>query len=369
MINFRFHIVSLTAVFLAFAVGLVLGTSFLDDASERLLERQLDDLEANLNDARVENTGLDEVLTGLRDEDEALDQQLGSRLFGGQLAGVPVLVVSTRGVEAELVQRVQSAVQESNGDLLGVWWLTDRLVLDDEDAVADLVTALDLAPGDVDVDDLDALRSALAGRLADAVVAATDAPGADQVADDFHDGEDDGEDDGEGGGEGGDGLDGGASSGEPSLLARLHDGDFVDYELPEDSDADVVMLPRGGLRVVVVNGQGASVPEDEVLLPMLADIAADGPVPVVVTAPTPIATEQDETVPPGAVDPLVAAVRDDDTINEGIGTVDGLERVAGRIATVLALHDAVPGADPGHYGLGDGAQRELPAAPDEGDGG
>ena len=32
MINFRFHLVSLTAVFLALGVGLLLGTTFLDDA-------------------------------------------------------------------------------------------------------------------------------------------------------------------------------------------------------------------------------------------------------------------------------------------------------------------------------------------------
>jgi hypothetical protein len=342
MINFRFHIVSLTAVFLAFAIGLVLGTSFLDDASERLLERQLDDLDTNLNEARAENTDLDRQLASLRDEDEALDQQLGERLFAGQLTGVPVLVVSTRGVETELVQRVQTAVDEASGDLLGVWWLTDRLVLDDEDEVADLATALELAS-----EDPDALRSTLAGRVSDVMFAATDAPGADQLGEGFDNGDGDG-------------------SGEPALLARLHDEGFVDYELPEAADTDVVELPAGGLRIVVVSGQGAAVPDADVMVPLLTDLAGEGPVPVVVSAATPTETEDDEPLPAGAVDPLVAAVRGDGTLKDRMSTVDDLERVAGRIATMLALRDATPGADPGHYGMGDGAQRQLPALPENG---
>jgi hypothetical protein len=342
MINFRFHIVSLTAVFLAFAIGLVLGTSFLDDASERLLERQLDDLDTNLNEARAENADLDDQLASLRDEDEALDQQLGARLFAGQLTGVPVLVVSTRGVETELVQRVQTAVNEADGDLLGVWWFTDRLVLDDDDEVADLGTALDLAS-----EDPDALRSTLAGRVSDVMFAATDAPGADQVGEGF--------DTGDGGG-----------SGEPTLLARLHDAGFVDYELPEDSDTDVVELPASGLRIVVVSGQGAALADTDVMVPLLTDLAGDGPVPVVVSAATPTETEDEDPLPPGAVDPLVAAVRGDDTLKDRMSTVDDLERVAGRIATLLALHDATPGAEPGHYGMGDAAQRVLPAPPENG---
>ena len=43
MISFRFHIVSLTAVLLALGIGLVLGTTFLDDATVNQLDVTLDD--------------------------------------------------------------------------------------------------------------------------------------------------------------------------------------------------------------------------------------------------------------------------------------------------------------------------------------
>jgi copper transport outer membrane protein MctB len=340
MINFRFHIVSLTAVFLALAIGLIMGTTFLDDASERLLHRQLDGLEDDLNEAKAQNVQQGAQIDSLHEEDEGLDQQLGQRLFGGQLSNVPVLVVSTRGLDGEVVQRVLSGIQEANGDVLGVWWLTDRLVLDDDDEVSDLAGALETGGSDVD-----ALRTTLAGRLSEVMLAATDAAGADQLPEGFDAAE-------------------GRTSGEPTVLGRLHDAGFVDYELPEDSDKDVVELPASGVRIVVVTGQGIAVPSDEVLQPLLSDLAGDGPVPVIVSAPLPTETADGDPVPKGTVDPLIGAVREDDTLKKRVSTVDDLERVAGRVATVLALHDAVPGAPAGHYGLGDGAQSVLPPLPD-----
>jgi hypothetical protein len=88
-------------------------------------------------------------------------------------------------------------------------------------------------------------------------------------------------------------------------------------------------------------------------------------VPVVAAAPTP----DDQPVEEGGPEPstLVPSVLDDDTLAERVSTVDDLERVAGRIAVVLALQDADPaGPVVGHYGLGDGAEGLLPPAREEG---
>src|SRR4029450_14121408 len=99
MINFRFHIVSLTAVLLALGIGLVLGTTFLDDALEETLKSQLNDLEASLDRARTRNDDLSSQLGAYRDEGEMLDQQLGERRYDGKLQDDPVLGVSTRGAD------------------------------------------------------------------------------------------------------------------------------------------------------------------------------------------------------------------------------------------------------------------------------
>jgi hypothetical protein len=42
-----------------------------------------------------------------------------------------------------------------------------------------------------------------------------------------------------------------------------------------------------------------------------------------------------------------------------VSTVDGLERVEGGVAAVLALADLGRGVV-GHYGIGDGTERQLP---------
>ncbi|MGH9214014.1 MAG: copper transporter [Acidimicrobiales bacterium] len=333
MINFRFHIVSLTAVFLAFAVGLVLGTTFLDDATERQLNRQLDDLDNDLAAAQRNNTQLQGQLDQFEDEGEALDAQLGERVLRDTLTDDPVLVVAPHGLEGEVVERVVEALQVSGADYVGAWRLTDRLVLDDDGEVSDLANALGL-PEDADAD---RSRTTLSARLASALFVAIHAADVDQ---------------------------------DMSTIAALHDEGFLDYELPEGSDSDVVVLPPSGLRVVVVTGAGAVVPNDQVLLPTLADLVSDDTAPVVVVAPT--ATDEDDPNNVDGIDSLVAEVRDQDDLSERISTVDDLETTSGRLSTILALQQAEP-TDPliGHYGLGAGADELMPAvlAPEEGDGG
>jgi Copper transport outer membrane protein, MctB len=56
-------------------------------------------------------------------------------------------------------------------------------------------------------------------------------------------------------------------------------------------------------------------------------------------------------------------VRTDDDLATRVTTVDDLDLVAGRVATVLSLQDLVAGVV-GHYGYGDGATSPLPPRPD-----
>src|ERR671916_21054 len=336
MINFRFHIVSLTAVLLALGIGLVLGTTFLDDATINGLKSQLDGLEHDLDNARARNDAPQPRLDAFEDETEQLDEQLGERLYEGQLESEPVLVVSTQGVDQAWVDGVVRSLGQADADVLGVWWLTDRLVLDDDSERSDLSSALELG-----TDDADRLRDSLAGHLGGVLfgaVGGSDEPG---VAGPTP-----------------------TSPAEPALLARLRDAGFVQYQLPDGADGDVVRLPAAGLRIVVVDGPDAAVPVDDVLVPVLADLTADGPMPAVTTQPT-VRTGDDID---GTREPqLVAAIRDDDTLRDRVTTVDNLDTVAGRAATVLATVDAVPGSPTvGRYGTGDGADRLLP--PVAGDG-
>jgi hypothetical protein len=351
MINFRFHIVSLTAVLLALGIGLVLGTTFLDDATVHQLERQLEGLEDDLDAAQRRNDQQQSRLDAFEDEAALLDERLGERLYDGMLEGAPVLVVTTEGVDQRWVDGVMRSLSQADAEVLGVWRLTERLVLDDDDEVGDLSAALELS-----TDASDRLMDNLVGQLADVLFGAVDEPpdGAQPA--------DAGAAVGHGAAGAGDAAQ--AAPGEPALLSRLREADFVSYQLPDGAEGDVVQLPESGVRVVVVDGPEAALPASDVLVPMLADLTADGPAPVVATQPTVITGDEvDEATQPR----LVPLIRDDDTLNERVSTVDNLDQVSGRVSTLVATVDAVPGEPVvGRYGIGDGADDRLPPAPESG---
>jgi hypothetical protein len=337
MINFRFHIVSLTAVLLALGIGLVLGTTFLDDALEEALKGQLDDLQASLNRARERNDNLQAQLDAYEDEAAALGPAIGERLYRGELTGDPVLIVSTRGVADEWVDNVMQSLSQADANVVGVWWLTDRLALDDDSEVEDLAQALE-----TDTDDADRLERRLVVELADAMFGASDGtgeppgPSAESPA---------------------------TAPAEPALLSRLHEAGFVDYQMPEGVDGDVVVLPPSGLRIVVVDGPDAAIPASQVLQPVLSDLTEDGPASVVAVQPELRPEDQSDDAPPL----LVSLVRGDDQLKERLSTVDNLNRLSGRVATVLATVDAAPGGPViGHYGTADGASDRIPPAAGDG---
>jgi hypothetical protein len=331
MINFRYHIVSLTAVLLALGIGLMLGTTFLDQATVDALRDRQAELEGDVRRTNAQNSDQAAVIDEYEREATVFSEQIGERLFAGILRNDPVLVVATRGVDQEQVDSVMAAVTQADGQLLGAWWLTDRLKLEDDSEVADMGDALLLNTGDPD-----RLRTSLASQLAEVLSAASDPapdPGASQGA-----------------------LGTAGDGGEPAVVARLVDGGFVDYQQPEGSDQDVVALPTSGLRVVFVSGPTASVAPGEVVVPVLIDYSEDGPVPAVAVEPG-IVVDESQDDPPES---LVIDIRGDNDLSGRVSTVDDVERAAGLAATVLALADADP-ADPvvGHYGLGTGT-RLLP---------
>ncbi len=234
MINFRFHIVSLTAVFLAFAVGLVLGTSFLDDATERALKRSIERLDDDLNTSRERNAQLQGELDRMAEQDEKLDDELAQRMLAGTLTNVPVLVIAPDGLDGDPAQRVETALEQAGAQQVGTWELTDRLMLDDDGEVQDLATALEMQP-----DDVEALRASLARDLAGVLHNAIHTSEATaSVTSGF--------------------------LGEPPRIAALRDQGFIQYDLPDDyqppegEDSDVVLLPASGLRIVVVTGSTSS---------------------------------------------------------------------------------------------------------------
>jgi hypothetical protein len=97
LISFRFHIVSLAAIFMALALGIVLGTAFLNDKTVSTLDRRIEKVS---NDAKTSGAAL-RVWNRFGDDAEA-------SLVADRLAGVRVLTIVPEGVSGSLTDRMRS---------------------------------------------------------------------------------------------------------------------------------------------------------------------------------------------------------------------------------------------------------------------
>jgi hypothetical protein len=363
VINIRYHIISLTAVFLALGIGLTLGSSFLDRVTVDTLQRQLTTVEGQVRETRSENSDLRRWVDEREDLDRALADQLPERVLGDHLAEVPVLVIATDGTDEDLVDRAVASLAGSGADVAGTWWVTDRWALEASSDQADLAAALGLSGGTVD-----RLRRSATVRLADVLLAAaTPVPDPDDTAEDDAGEGDAGEvdtiedPDPEGAAPGvdtdedHDATDGAAS--EPALAAELRRAGFLDYEVGPGSDGDEVLVAGSSLRIVVVATDEPGSPAGDLVADLVAELVSDGPVPVVVAQGPAGGDDLDEGE---ARTTFLGPLRDDDDLAARVSTLDALDTAAGLAALVLAVEDLGAGTI-GHYGLGPGASRLLPA--------
>lgn len=318
MINFRYHLVSIVAVFLALGIGIIMGTAVIDRAVVARLERQQAGLRSDIDDVRSENSQLRSELKDERDAAQKLADEGSQVLLDGTLTGTPVLVVGVRGVPTGGLDDLLALLARAKADYRGTIWLKDRFTLDDAGERRDLASALGMSA------DASAgtLRSSAVKRLTDALRPAT-APGPDGAA---------------------------------TILPGLRDAGFLDYDPPEGLPADAFATVAPGTRIIAMSGPKASVPDGQLMVPFTRGLVDDRPdrpaAPVLAISGGPAETKEEDT--------FIGPIRADRTVSDRLSTVDNVDTFAGRLASVLALADLGAGRF-GHYGRGSGAQRLLPA--------
>ncbi|WP_418277134.1 copper transporter [Isoptericola jiangsuensis] len=131
MIDFRYHLVSLISVFLALAVGIILGAGPLQNAIG-------DQLTDQVNALRAERTELRDTLG---ETESSLDQQsafalaAGAELVDGSLQDVRVAVVDVDGIsdtlEVEVVNQLEAAGARivTQASMTGAWSSAEDAVL------------------------------------------------------------------------------------------------------------------------------------------------------------------------------------------------------------------------------------------------
>lgn len=157
MISFRYHLITIVAVFLALGLGLLAGTTVLDQGLVNNLRTQTEGLRSDLRELQAE-------VSRLQDENGQL-QRAGDVLpvlDRGLLSGVPVVIVTQEGALDDVVSETRRALETARADLVAVLTLTDRLALLDAPSRQALAEILGLDP----TAEPDVLRIAAADDLA-----------------------------------------------------------------------------------------------------------------------------------------------------------------------------------------------------------
>lgn len=123
MIDFRYHVVSLVAVFLALAGGIVVGGVLLDGTRVHDLRGQVARLQQQRDALAGEQAGAQARL----DADRALVDALTPRLTDGALRGVRVAVLLAPGVSDAEGGAASRLVQQAGGQVSGVVTLAPAL--------------------------------------------------------------------------------------------------------------------------------------------------------------------------------------------------------------------------------------------------
>ena len=112
MINFRYHIVSLMAVFLALAVGIAVGVTLRPSVDEGLAAQAAQDRK-QVQDLRAELTRR----AALEEYRDLWASRVGEVVTAGMLGGTRVAVVSMPDAPTAVVQSISTAVTTAGGTL------------------------------------------------------------------------------------------------------------------------------------------------------------------------------------------------------------------------------------------------------------
>jgi len=121
VIDFRYHIVSLISVFLALAVGIVLGAGPLKNTIDQSLTDQVEQLRGEKGTLRDER---DQARRGLADEKAFVDYA-AAELLADRLTGHRVAIINLAKVPDETSRAVEARLRQAGADVTGQVTLTE----------------------------------------------------------------------------------------------------------------------------------------------------------------------------------------------------------------------------------------------------
>ena len=318
MISLRYHIVSLVAVFLALALGIVVGSTVLQEGTVSVLRATSERVRQESDRNSRENVALK--------QEQARQQSFGAavlpELVQGRLKGRPVVLVDTDKVDGGLRDTVRKALEDAGAEIDGQITFSDQhLTLAaeaDRRAVGQLLGA--------DAGAADVLRGTLVKRLADRLITSSAIP----------------QEDGQ----------------RPSdLLTGLQDADFLaDLKLSQPITAGTDPFPRQGSSFVLLGPSAAAaataVAPDAFLVPLADQVSARA------TGAGAVAGAEAAAVPDASS--WVVALRNNRSVSRRVSGIDSADAPYGQLSLVQALQTSLQQGPPGQYGIKGGARALFP---------
>jgi hypothetical protein len=115
VIDFRYHLVSIVAIFLALAIGIVLGTTALNGPVTKALSKTTGQLQNENENLRSANSVLQQQLNGAN----SFAQTAAPELLAHQLDGQRVVLVTAPGAPSQLAGGVATAVKQAGATVTG----------------------------------------------------------------------------------------------------------------------------------------------------------------------------------------------------------------------------------------------------------
>jgi Copper transport outer membrane protein, MctB len=115
VIDFRYHLVSIVAVFLALAVGIVVGSTELRQVVVRSLQVVSAHEKKQIDSLLAQQRALKQQVSA----DEAFAQAAAPRLLPGLLTGQDVVIVDAPGADSQTISGVTSALQQAGAKITG----------------------------------------------------------------------------------------------------------------------------------------------------------------------------------------------------------------------------------------------------------
>ncbi|BBZ76287.1 copper transporter MctB [Mycolicibacterium anyangense] len=305
MISLRHHAISLAAVFLALALGVVLGSGVLSDTLLSGLRSEKQDLANQINALTDQRNALNEKLSAANE----FDTQMSGRIVRDALAGKTVVIFRTPDADDDDVKAMSRVVGQAGGAVTATVALTQEFVAANSAEKLRTVVSSSL-PAGAQLSTTMVDQGSQAGDLLGIALLIDRNPEIKPVDDQQRD----------------------------TVLAAMRETGFLAYQGDHIGAANTAIVVTGGALGDDAGNQGSTVAR------FAAGLAPHG-------TGTVLAGRDGSATGTSAV----AVTRADAGMAAAVTTVDDINVESGRITVVLALQKLIGGAPSGQFGNGPGA--------------